>query len=129
MDHNLPSICPVCADNLYVSKLTCTNCQTEISGKFRPCKYCALDEKMRLFLEAFLKSKGNIKEVERTLSISYPTVKGLLEELLKNLFDEEPERRGGKYSSDEIFDLLENKKITVDQAAALLSGKKINIDI
>ncbi len=123
MEHNMPSVCPVCANKLNITKLTCPNCSSEISGAFTPCKYCSLDEKMQRFLEAFLKSRGNIKEVERTLSISYPTVKGLLEELLRRLYGEETEKTGQKYSSDEIFDMLEQKVITVDEAAALLAGK------
>jgi hypothetical protein len=126
MDHKLPSVCPVCSQKLYVSKLTCPNCSSEISGKFSPCNYCALDDKMKLFLEAFLKSRGNIKEVERTLSISYPTVKGLLDELLVQLFNEKAQVANVRYSSDEIFDMLENKAISVDDAAALLAGKEIS---
>jgi hypothetical protein len=126
MEHNMPSVCPVCANKLNITKLTCPNCSSEISGAFAPCKYCALDEKMQLFLETFLKSRGNIKEVERALSISYPTVKGLLDELLKKLYGEEAEKTEKKYTPEEIFDMLENKIITVDEAAALLSGKQID---
>lgn len=128
MKHTLPSVCPVCSQKLYVSKLSCPNCHSEISGNFSPCKYCDLDDKMKLFLEAFLRSRGNIKEVERTLCISYPTVKGLLDELLKNLFNEELKNSKERYSSEEIFDMLESKAISVDEAAALLSGKEITIE-
>jgi hypothetical protein len=120
----MPSLCPVCANRLHITKLTCPGCGSEISGAFAPCKFCSLDEKMQRFLDAFLKSRGNIKEVERTLSISYPTVKGLLEELLRRLYGEESEKSGQKYSSEEIFDMLERKVITVDEAADLLAGKQ-----
>lgn len=124
MDYTMPSVCPVCSGRLEITKLTCPHCNSEITGKFKPCKYCALDEKMQLFLEAFLKSGGNIKEVERTLSLSYPTVKGLLNELIKTLFGEEPRKAAKKYTYDEVLDLIESKAITVDEAAMLLSGKE-----
>lgn len=118
----MPSRCPVCSQSLEITKLTCPGCHTEISGKFTPCKYCALDEKMQIFLDAFLKSRGSIKEVERTLSISYPTVKGLLDELLKQLFPENAENSGNSYSTKEILDMLENNEITAAEAASLLAG-------
>jgi hypothetical protein len=128
MDYNMPSVCPVCSGGLDITKLTCPTCHSEITGKFRPCKYCALDEKMRVFLEVFLKSGGNIKEVERTLSMSYPTVKGLLNELIKTLFGEEPRKAAKKYTVEEVLDLLEGEAISVDEAANLLSGKDSGFD-
>ena len=121
MENMTPSRCPVCGQSLEITKLTCPKCHTEISGKFIPCKYCVLDEKLQMFLDTFLQCRGNIKEVERTLSISYPTVKGLLDELLKQLFPENSGNSGNAYSAQEILDMLENKQITADEAAALLA--------
>jgi hypothetical protein len=126
MDYAMPSRCPVCSGSLEITKLTCPKCRTEIGGKFAPCKFCTLDEKMKTFLDAFLKSRGNIREVEKTLSISYPTVRGLLEELLRQLYPEEPAREDEKVPSEKIFDMLERKQITADEAAALLSGRRID---
>jgi hypothetical protein len=128
MEHNMPSVCPVCAGSLEITKLSCPNCHTEITGRFQPCRYCALNDKMQLFLEAFLKSGGNIKEVERALSLSYPTVKSLLAELLKTLYGEETKTEACRHSRGEILDMLENKVISVDEAAALLAGKIVNLD-
>ena len=128
MENMMPAHCPVCGQNLAITKLTCPHCHTEISGEFIPCKYCALDEKMQRFLDIFLKCRGNIKEVERTLSISYPTVKGLLDELLKQLFPGEGSPGSKRYSTGEILDMLENHEITADEAAALLAGDSLKID-
>jgi len=122
-NYNMPSVCPVCSHKLDVTRLTCAHCTAEITGRFKPCRYCALDEKMQLFLEAFIKSGGNIKEVERTLNISYPTVKGLQAELISKLFGEEPRKQTGRYTSGEILDMLENKQISADEAAQMLTGK------
>jgi len=123
MGNIMPSRCPVCSQSLEITKLTCPGCNTEISGKFAPCKYCALDEKMQKFLDTFLQCRGNIKEVERALSISYPTVKGLLDELLRQLFPGNAENNGNKYNTGEILDMLENNEITADEAASLLAGE------
>jgi hypothetical protein len=40
---------------------------------------------MQDFVEIFIRSRGNIKEVERALGISYPTVRGRLESVIKAL--------------------------------------------
>lgn len=130
MDYRMPTACPVCAGKLIVSAMVCPQCGTALNGNFTPCRFCALDDKLRVFLDAFLQSRGNIKEVERSLGISYPTVKGLLDELLHHLYDEEPlSRPAGQYTAAETIDLLQAGKITVDEAAALLAGKNLPPDV
>lgn len=121
MNYTTPASCPVCSEKLEITRLTCPACSTEVSGKFQPCRYCGLGDKMKVFLETFLKSRGNIKEVEKRLSLSYPTVKGLLDELLRKLYPEEADREDR--SAGEILDMLEEGQISAEEAAALLSGK------
>lgn len=123
MQYQTPSKCPVCSGELRITRLSCPNCHTELSGSFPPCKYCALDEKQRTFMETFLKCRGNIREVEKALGISYPTVKGLLDELLGVLF---PEEKTGREATNigNVLDRLENKEISAAQAAQLLKELK-----
>ena len=126
MEYSPPSKCPVCGSGLKISTLTCENCSSQIGGSFTPCKYCALNDKHKLFLETFLKSRGNIKEVERALSISYPTVKNLLDDLLFTLFGSDAEEEAGsKTGAAEILDQLEKKEITAAQAAQMISALKL----
>lgn len=120
MAYPIPSKCSVCGGALHVTRLTCANCATELNGTFAPCKYCALDEKQRLFMETFLKCRGSIKEVERALSLSYPTVKGLLDDLILALFPQEPVLGTDRM---EVLEMLEKKLITVEEAARLLAGR------
>jgi len=80
-------------------------------------------------METFLKCRGNIKEVERTLSISYPTVKGLLDELLYVLFQTQGNDETQQEIKDmraEILDRLERKELTASEAAELLAALKNN---
>ena len=121
MNYMHPSRCSVCGEELKVTRLSCPNCQSEITGEFSACRYCAINDKLKLFLETFLKSRGNIKDVERSLSISYPTVKSLLDELLATLFLEETVQKEKECSSKEILDMLERGEITAAQAAKMLS--------
>lgn len=77
--------CPVCQAGLEVTRLECPNCRTAIEGRFDPCKFCLLSPEQQQFVEIFLKVRGNIKEVERELGISYPTVRARLDAVLQAL--------------------------------------------
>lgn len=71
------------------------------------------------FLRVFLAARGSIKEVERRLGISYPTVKSKLEALLNKLglgsFQEEAKRR-----RLEVVEKLERGEINAQDAVGLL---------
>ena len=87
-----PAQCPVCGERMLVTKLRCSHCGTELSGEFAPCRFCRLEEKHLQFVETFLRCRGSIKEVERALGVSYPTVKNMLDAALTALgLDEKPE--------------------------------------
>lgn len=85
MLYKIPGICPICESNMTITKVVCNKCNTEISGNFAPCHFCALDDKSINFLEVFLRNRGNIKDVEKELGISYPTVRNNLDALLETL--------------------------------------------
>lgn len=61
------------------------NCNTKIQGEFEFDDFMKLDDEDKEFLVEFLRSRGNIKEVQGRLGISYPTAKSRLDRLLKNL--------------------------------------------
>lgn len=77
--------CPVCDHDLSVTKLTCHNCETEISGDFRLSKFDYLSKTELAFVETFIIKQGNIKEIEKELNISYPTVKKNLNLIIQKL--------------------------------------------
>jgi Uncharacterized protein conserved in bacteria len=124
MSYAPPSKCAVCGSELNITRLSCPSCKSELTGTFSPCKYCTLSEKHKVFLDVFLQSRGNIKEVERSLSISYPTVKGLLDELLSALFPSDEVKKEAPLTTTEILDMLERKEIDAEEAARLLSRSK-----
>ncbi|WP_166349114.1 DUF2089 domain-containing protein [Phytoactinopolyspora limicola] len=89
MTHQAPRDCPVCADVLHVTRLACSSCGTELSGRFTSCAYCSLGAQDRKILSAFLASRGNMKELARELGVSYPTARIRYAELLGRLGIEE----------------------------------------
>ena len=74
--------CPVCGANTAVTRLKCTHCSTEIQGDFSPCDFCRLAPEQARLITIFLQTRGNFREVERELGISYPTIRSRLEEAL-----------------------------------------------
>jgi len=91
-EHRAPSDCPVCGDHLSVTRLGCTSCGTELAGMFSSCPFCSLPQKDLDLLRVFLTSRGNMREVERHLQVSYPTARQRFAEVLERLgLDDQPE--------------------------------------
>lgn len=77
--------CPVCEHDLHVSELTCGHCRTTIGGAFAACRFCRLSPEHLAFVELFLRCEGNLSRVEKSLGISYPTVRNKLAAALSAL--------------------------------------------
>lgn len=112
--------CPICSGELYVSKLSCHECNTEISGQFRLTKFNQLSKENLYFVEVFMKNKGNIKQIEKELNVSYPTVKKMLDEVIVQLGytpeeDDKPDREA-------VLKQLADGEITKEEAFKLLKG-------
>ena len=80
-----PSNCPVCNSRLALTRLSCPSCETELSGAFAQCEFCVLADEDRDVLRVFLASRGNMKELERHLGVSYPTARTRFDTLLAKL--------------------------------------------
>lgn len=122
-----PSRCPVCGGTMTVAKLKCGNCGTELNGAFSPCRFCSLEEKHLQFVETFLRCRGSIKEVEKALGVSYPTVKNMLDAALNALgFDQRPDLRAAQEEEEraDILNRLAQKEIDVDEAIEALNQLK-----
>src|SRR6186997_236840 len=85
MVHDVIATCPVCAGELTVTRLHCRSCGTALEGEFGVGRFGRLDREQMTLLESFLRSRGNLKEMERELGISYPTVRGRVDALVRAL--------------------------------------------
>ena len=73
---------PTCHHALTVTELSCRTCGTRVSGQFRRCEFCGLDDEQRALLRVFLATRGNVKEIERFHGVSYPTARARLDDLI-----------------------------------------------
>ncbi len=119
----LPTRCPACGSVLEITELKCPKCGTVIRGSFPVSKFLSLDTENLEFLIVFLKSRGNLKEVQERLGISYPTAKAKLEKLLGVLGLSEGSKPLDKM---EILRALEKGEISVKEAINLLKGDDKN---
>ena len=139
MVHDVIATCPVCSGELTITRLHCRTCGTALEGEFGVGRFGRLDREQMRLLESFLRSRGNLKEMERELGISYPTVRGRVEGLVRALgladgdgdgdadlpeddADTTAEATGDDSAARrrEVLERLARKEIGADEAAAAL---------
>lgn len=81
----VPSCCPLCSHPTEVTEVSCEGCGVQIRGKFTPGRFDRLDAEQVRLLETFLRCRGVIRDMEASLGVSYPTVRGRLDGLLAAL--------------------------------------------
>lgn len=112
----VPSACPACGERLEAVKLQCPACHTEVQGRYQLCPVCQLDAESRKLFDLFLRARGNLKDVQRALGISYPTVRTRIEGLFQKLGQER-----ARNQSAQILERLRLGEITVAEAEKLLT--------
>lgn len=114
--------CPVCQGAIHISGLHCQECHMEFKGTFDFNEFDLLDEEQYDFLLTFLRCRGNLKDTQNKLDISYPTARKRLDELLvalnlmenvdvKSTDEEMPDMRNWfiNPNSTKASDIIKNK--------------------
>jgi len=88
-----------------------------IEGEFELPPLARLRYEDQVFVSAFVRSHGSIKDMEKAFGISYPTVKNRLNRIIGQLplVEVAPSPAG-----EEVLDLLESGEISADEAAERL---------
>jgi hypothetical protein len=129
MAHDVISTCPVCAGELAVTRLRCTSCGTTLEGEFSVGRFARLGRDQMALLESFLRSRGNLRDIEREMGISYPTVRARVEALVRALgFGPRADEEGAAGEDAEavpqtreaILERLARHEISAEDAAAAI---------
>ncbi len=113
--------CPVCNSTLEIKEYHCSKCDTTIRGNFEVGDLASLSAQQQEFVKVFICAQGSIKEVEKVMEISYPTVKNKLKEIIEVLC---PEHRSEEDSfSEDILNEIEKGEISVDEAIVKLKKR------
>lgn len=117
----VPTHCPVCQGGLLVTHLQCSSCGTDVTGTFVLGNLAGLREPHASLIDLFLQKRGNVKEVERELGLSYPTVRARLDEAFEAAgYSKEQSRQQnpGDWASEWTTDLADRIQRTVDERLA-----------
>lgn len=109
--------CPVCGKELYITRLSCRHCHSSLEGEFTSCKFCQLQADQTEFIEVFVRCRGNIKEVEKEMGISYPTVRARLDNVIQALgYNPEKSPREQQDNRSDVLRALELGELNAQEA-------------
>ncbi|CAN5747761.1 DUF2089 domain-containing protein [soil metagenome] len=120
--------CVSCGGQLEIRELHCRECDITIRGHF-PMEsqgpFARLTDDQLAFLHLFVTSRGNMSDVERSLGVSYPTVRAKLDDLITAL--EPGEERSSpqpatSLNRSEVMERVSRGELSVDEAMAMLSS-------
>ncbi|MGQ9856248.1 MAG: DUF2089 domain-containing protein [Fervidobacterium sp.] len=121
---NMLPRCPVCGKPMKVIQLRCDDDGVTVSGYFDAPAFAYLDEEDTKFIMMFLRTKGNLKEMERLTGIGYFALRGRLDKVLEKMGLTPIEPDSEESESGDVFKLLKEKKITVEEAISLLKKQR-----
>lgn len=85
----LPIKCPSCGRDLFVKKLACEECGTEVGGLYPLPVLASLSSEHQEFVLQFIKASGSLKEMAKLKKLSYPTVRSQLNEIINTIREKE----------------------------------------
>ncbi|MCL6521677.1 MAG: DUF2089 domain-containing protein [Firmicutes bacterium] len=127
----LPGACPNCGGPLEIREVVCHACDTVIRSHYEPSRFERLEAEQRRFALLFLRAAGNLREMERLLGVSYPTVRRKLDEVIEALggpvaapgrsearAEARPEEAGPEGERRRLLERVRRGELGVDEALA-----------
>jgi hypothetical protein len=117
--------CPVCGEDLTVTRLHCRNCDSALDGHFNLGRFYQLSPEQLRFVETFIKCEGKITRVEDELGLSYPAVRSRLNDVIRALGYEVPaEAAVSTERRRSILEQIQAGEISAEEAVELLKGRE-----
>jgi hypothetical protein len=124
-DIMMPSNCPLCGDNVRVTRFECTGCGSQVQGVFSTEGVFSLPLEYQKFIVVFLAHRGNLTSIEKELGISYPTINKMLDTINQMLHQAEAKMPvQSKLSRKEILDAIDKGQMSVKEATNLLENEE-----
>jgi len=121
--YDLLGKCPVCGEDLTVTRLHCRSCDLALEGHFGLGRFYRLDPEQLHFVETFIRCEGKLNKVQEELGLSYPTVRSRLHDAIRALgYEVREELTLSPEQRKSILDDLAQGEITSDEAVKLLQG-------
>ena len=111
--------CPYCGTTMVVSRMTCGRCAVSVEAAFPMSRLGSLPVEHQKFIEMFVLSGGNLKEIAEQTGVSYPTIRSRLDKVIDALRGEIAKTR--RVNGD-VLDAVDPGKTNAEQAARLIKG-------
>src|SRR5215510_3136809 len=110
-----------------VERVRLSESDVAIEGRFEPPPLAGLPAEDQIFVAAFVRSHGSIKQMEKFFGVSYPTIKNRLNRVgaLLPFVEVEPDTPSEpeRPSTGELLARLERGEATVDEVIAQMNRK------
>ena len=114
------SECPVCGGEMLATRLRCRACDSALEGRFFTGPFSSLTNEQLEFVELFIRNEGKLTRMEDELSLSYPTIRNRLHDVIRALGYEPGEEPIGDDDRRQILEDLEQGNIDYTEAMRLL---------
>ncbi len=111
--------CPHCHADLVPTELSCGTCGLALRGRFTRSRLARLSGDHQRLVEALVVAGGNLKELERELGVSYPTVRKRVGEARAAL---QALRSTDQQSIDDWLGRVARGELSAEQAARYIDG-------
>ena len=125
--NNALTRCPVCQNELTITRLHCESCDTSLEGRFIGGPFAHLTREQMDFIMTFIRCEGKLNRVETELGLSYPTLRNRLHEIIRALGYEPGKDEPVEITQDKRNSILEDLsagKISAEEATRLLRGEE-----
>ena len=122
MSHEWHELTDLTGDRRFVVTRVRLDSGVSVEGEFELPPLARLRYEDQVFVSAFVRSHGSIKEMEKAFGVSYPTVKNRLNRITEQLglVEHVPAAAGPAAESGEVLDLLERGEISAEEATERL---------
>ena len=125
--NNALTRCPVCQNELTITRLHCDSCDTTLDGRFTGGPFAHLTREQMDFVMTFIRCEGKLNRMETEIGLSYPTLRNRLHDIIRAMGYEPGKDEPVTVSEDrrrQILEDLDAGKISADSAMRILRGEE-----
>lgn len=116
-DRPIGNDCPYCGGAMAVTQMSCAHCKVAVAAAFPMSRLATLPVEHQRFIEMFVLSGGNLKEIAEQVGVSYPTIRSRLDKVIESLRSEIAKTRQVKGN---VLDAVDQSKSSAQDAARLI---------
>ena len=119
--------CPVCQNELAVTRLQCSTCDTVVEGRFSSGHFANLSAEQLNFIVTFVRVEGKLNRMETELGRSYPTIRNRLHEVIRAMGYEPGKEESPDVTEEKrrgVLEELDAGKISAEDAMRILRGEE-----